>query len=281
MIRQLFWIPAACLTLAACDRPVSSTPPVESTTRVYALDCGRIEIDDAGLISESGKPAGKSLTMADPCILVRHRGGTLLWDTGLPWSASRTKEGFANPVGREFIDAPLPEQLKALSLAPGDITFVGFSHLHYDHTGNANLFTSSTWLLNRKELDWALHTTHPFIDPATFSARTKVKLELLDADRDVFGDGTVRILQTPGHTPGHQSLVVKLAHTGTLVFSGDLAHSRENWEKQVIPPFDDRAPTAASMARVAALLAETHGRMVVQHDPADFHALPTFPSYLE
>jgi len=276
-----------CFLLAACGadiRPPSPRLPVPESTRLYALDCGRVELSDAGVLSESGKPIGRAATMVDPCFLVRHPSGILLWDAGLPLSAERqTKEGLADPIGREFVDTSLMAQLKTLSLPPEAISFVALSHLHYDHTGNANLFTSSTWLLNRNELAWALQTPTPgWVDLSTFSARAKVKLEQLDGDRDVFGDGTVRILATPGHTPGHQSLMVKLTHAGTIVLAGDLAQTRENWEKRVVPPFNDsRSKTLASMDRIRALLGETHGRLIVQHAPEDFRALPRFPAYLE
>jgi N-acyl homoserine lactone hydrolase len=251
--------------------------------RLYTLDCGRIELSDVGFFTDSGKPTGKPQTLADPCFLIRHPRGTLLWDTGLKESIAQSKEGVANPVGREFVDASLREQLKALSLQPADITFVGFSHLHADHAGNANVFTSSTWLLNRRELEGALKTPTPLgVDPTTFSEYRNVKTRLLDADEDVFGDGRVRILQTPGHTPGHQSLTVRLERAGTVILSGDLSHTRDNWQNHVVPSFNDsRERTLASIGRIEALIGETHGRFIVQHAPEDFHALPKFPAYLE
>ncbi|WP_394821556.1 N-acyl homoserine lactonase family protein [Pendulispora albinea] len=278
---------AACASTAAQPSQVGTTGaakgPAHAGVRLYALDCGRIAITDIGSFSDAGKPLGKPFMMSDPCFLIRHPRGTLLWDTGLSWSVERTKGGVANPVGREFIDASLVDQLKAVSLSPADITYVGFSHLHLDHTGNANLFTSSTWLMNRSELQGALRTPTPVgIEPASFSKYRDVRIELLDSDHDVFGDGQVRILQTPGHTPGHQSLVVKLERAGTVILSGDLSHTQENWEHHVIPAFNhDRDQSRASIARIEALARETHARFIVQHEPQAFRALPKFPAYLE
>jgi glyoxylase-like metal-dependent hydrolase (beta-lactamase superfamily II) len=274
--------PAQSATAESGTSPATA-PAEQARIRLYTLDCGRLVMPDMGFFTESGKPTGVTRTLADPCFLIKHPRGTLLWDTGLAESISKSKDGLATPLGREFVDVPLSEQLKALSLAPSDITFVGLSHLHGDHSGNANAFTSSTWLLNRSELEGALKKpAPPGAEPATFSEYKNVKLKLLDADEDVFGDGRVRILQTPGHTPGHQSLMVQLAGAGTVILSGDLAHTLDNWKNHVVPGFNfNREQTLASMGRIEALIVEKHARFVVQHSEEDFHALPKFPAYLE
>jgi glyoxylase-like metal-dependent hydrolase (beta-lactamase superfamily II) len=251
--------------------------------RLYTLNCGRIEINDVGFFTDSGKPVGHGATLADACYLIKHPKGTLLWDTGFEESMSKHKDGVANPIGRTFVDVPLHEQLAALSLTPADITYVSFSHLHGDHVGNAAMFDKSTWLVNRAEIAAATKTPPaPGLSAEVAATVPKVKSKLLDGDEDVFGDGTVRILQTPGHTAGHQSLQLKLAKAGTVILSGDLAHSRENWEKHVVPAFNaNRDETLASMKRIEDLLASTKGRFIVQHSKEDFDGMPKFPAYLE
>lgn len=290
----------ALLAMLGSGCSTTSTPPAQSATaesgtspaaapaaqekiRLYTLDCGRFVFPDMGFFTDTGKPNGVAKTLADPCFLIKHPKGTLLWDTGLVESISKSKDGLATPLGREFVDVPLSEQLKALSLEPSDITFVGFSHLHGDHAGNANAFTASTWLLNRSELEDGLKKPPPVgVEQAPFSEYKNAKVKLLDADEDVFGDGRVVILQTPGHTAGHQSLMVQLAGAGTVILSGDLAHTLDNWKNHVVPSFNkDREKTLASMKRIEALVAEKHARFVVQHSEEDFHALPKFPAYLE
>lgn len=284
---------AATGLLAACagTPPVAPQPPVASaiapgaeiSVRLYALDCGRLELSDVGVFGDTGKPSGKAATFAVPCFVIRHPKGTLLWDTGLDEAIHEHKDGVKNPIATEFVDRSLREQLAALSVAPADVTFVGFSHLHLDHAGNANAFTSSTWLVGRKELESALAKPTPGgVETGRFSAYKSAKIEPLDGDKDVFADGTVQIVQTPGHTPGHQSLVVRLAKSGTLVLSGDLAHTRDNWAHHVVPAFNySREQTLASMARIDKLLADTHGRFIVQHSTEDFASLPKFPAYLD
>jgi glyoxylase-like metal-dependent hydrolase (beta-lactamase superfamily II) len=99
------------------------------------------------------------------------------------------------------------------------------SHGHGDHTANANDFAGSTWLVNKAERDVMFAETVPrFYTAATYSALKTSKTKFIDGDYDVFGDGTVVIKQTPGHTPGHQVLALNLAKTGTVVMTGDLYH---------------------------------------------------------
>lgn len=180
-------------------RSDATAPASPELVRLYTLDCGRIEIKDFGFFTDSGKPTGKGRTLSDACFLVRHPKGTLLWDTGLSEVIAKNKDGVSNPIGAEFVDTPLTAQLAKLSLAPKDITFLGISHLHADHAGNANLFTSSTWLVGKREIEAATKSPAPLgVDASRFSEYEKVKSKWLEADEDVFGDGSVRILQTPG-----------------------------------------------------------------------------------
>lgn len=173
--------------------------------------------------------------------------------------------------------------MQRLGLTPADVEFVSFSHFHYDHTGNANAFAQSTWLLSRREVD-ALDDTPPpvSVKADTLSARKQAKVELIDLDRDVFGDGSVKILRANGHTAGHQVLMVKLPKAGTVILSGDLFHTRENFEQSRMPVFNhSRGETLGSIDRINRILKNAKGRLIIQHEPKDFEALPKFPAYLE
>lgn len=286
MLRSMMGL--AALALMACasttqtyGAPASTTSSAAPSVRLYTLDCGRIEISDIGFFTDAGKPIGKPKTLSVPCFVVRHPKGILVWDTGLDEAIGTA--GNKNPVGAEYVDHSVHEQLTAIGVAPKDVTYVAFSHLHADHAGNANLFPTSTWLVGKAELPWATATPAPLgVDAKVFSAYRTAHVEPLEGDRDVFGDGSVRILQTPGHTPGHQSLQLTLAHAGTVVLSGDLAHSRENWEKHVVPAFNaSKDQTLASMDRVGKIVNETHARFIVQHEPDDVKTLPKAPAFLD
>jgi glyoxylase-like metal-dependent hydrolase (beta-lactamase superfamily II) len=259
-----------------------------AAVRLYTIDCGALDIEDLAPFSDTGDYDGKAGHLVDPCFLVQHPKGYLLWDTGLG-DALVGKPAVHNDKGVTLhVSTRLVESLREIGLEPADVTYVAFSHLHLDHTGNANLFTRSTWIINKKELDWALQTPSPFaVRVDSFSEYKNARTLYIDQDLDVFHDGLVRILATPGHTPGHQSLAVKLDHGGTILLCGDLFHLRSDrnesnfFGSKVMALNVSRADTIASFARVEAILERTRGRLVIQHDPRDIQALPPFPRYLD
>ena len=255
------------------------------TVRLYALDCGLVDIKNMGLFSDTGEYDGKPGALVTPCFVVRHPKGTLVWETGLGDQLAEKKEGADLPGGLFHISMPvtLADQLGKLRLAPSDVTFVAFSHFHFDHTGNANVFSGATWIINKHELEWALREPTPFgVDPTTFSGYKTAKTQTIEGDYDVFGDGSVRILKAPGHTPGHQVLEIRLRKAGTYILSGDLYHTRANRQFHRIPDFNlNRADSLASIDRIEKIVLNTKARLIVQHDPVDFKLLPKFPGYLE
>ena len=276
--------PADAQSVAASPTKVAPAKSSSATVavRLYALDCGSLEFKDMRSFSDTGEYDGESATVAVSCFLIRHPKGTLIWDTGLDPKFVQGSASGARGI-RATVRSTLEQQLQQLKLAPTDITYLAFSHMHLDHTGNANLFTASTWILNRTELQWASQPTAGGpIDPNTFGAYHHAKTQLIDGDYDVFGDGTVRILKTPGHTPGHQVLLLTLPKAGKVLLSGDLYHFRRDRQLKLVPQFNtNRAETLASFDRFERIATNTRARVVIQHDPEDFKALPKFPAYLE
>lgn len=273
----------AAVVLALWLPTVHAAAPVESL-RVYAFDCGRLTFQDLGIFSDTGEYDGVSGTLSEPCFLIRHPKGDLLWDTGLGDRFAATPGGVeVRPGVRYIVDTPLLKQLQAIGVAPADIEYLSFSHFHRDHTGNANAFVRSTWLLSRREVEALEGTPTPVnVNPDDLSGRRQAKVELIDLDRDVFGDGTVKILRANGHTAGHQVLQLKLPHAGVVILSGDAVHTRENYELNRMPVFNyARGETLGSMDRIRRILERTGGRLVIQHDPRDVEALPKAPAYLD
>jgi len=274
---------AAVLLLASSIAPSPSFAK-SPELRLYVLDCGHATFKDMGGFSDTGEYDGKPGEIAAPCFLIRHPKGDLLWDAGLGDHYNYPKEGSdAAPGVHVTVPVTLLAQLQSLKLTPKDISYVAFSHLHWDHTGNANDFPDSVWILNKAELAAALVMPPPGgVLPETWSAYKGAKTEAIDGDYDVFGDGAVMILRTPGHTPGHQVLKLKLQKSGTVILSGDLYHLRTSRLFKRVPVYNvNRADTLASMTRVETILRNTHGRLIVQHDPKDFQALPRPPAYLD
>jgi N-acyl homoserine lactone hydrolase len=278
MHEQKWMVFATALMFAATC--LGASPEV----RLYTLDCGHATFQDMSSFSDTGEYDGKSGEIAAPCFLIRHPKGDLLWDLGLGDHFAAAPDGSdVAPGVHVVVRTTLVAQLQALSLTPKDIRYIAFSHLHWDHTGNANAFPDSTWLMNSTELAAGSVMPPPGgVLPETWNAIKNAKTVAVDGDYDVFGDGSVVILRAPGHTPGHQVLKLKLAKSGTVILSGDLWHQRVSRDFKRVPTFNaNRADTLASMARVETLLKNTNGRLIVQHDLKDYDALPKPPAFLD
>ena len=275
---------AACQALLVVGAPVTWSADQVKTVRLYTLDCGRADVSDMGSFADTGEYDGKAARLVVPCYVIRHPKGTLVWDAGLGDALADQKDGVTDGPFHLRVTVKLVDQLAALGLAPNDVDFVAFSHLHFDHTGNANLFAGrTTWLMDRKELA-AATATPPVFDAnlASFDAYKTAQVTQYDGDYDVFGDGSVRILAAPGHTPGHKVLLIKLAKAGNVLLSGDLYHTIENRKHARVPGFNtNRAETLASFNRIETIVKNTHARFVVQHAPESFAAMPKFPGYLD
>jgi N-acyl homoserine lactone hydrolase len=247
----------------------------EPRVRLYVLDGGQILGYDASDLADDGAYDGRRVDLPAPCFLIRHPDGDLMWDGGI----SPTRTDLEDEVSR---GPGVAAQLGAIGVAPAEIRFLSISHGHWDHCGNAGLVAGSTWIVNPDEravmFDDETRATQAMDD---YGALESADTVLITDDHDVFGDGSVQIIQAPGHTPGHTVLLVRLADTGQILLSGDLWHLAESRKERRVPPYNtDRAQTLASMDKVEALVAATGARVVIQHEAADIAALPRFPDYL-
>jgi N-acyl homoserine lactone hydrolase len=268
-------VTAAALALAGPSSASAQTrkPAPPSSLRLYVLDCGKITVANGD--SMGFKPGELATSnMVTPCFLIVHPRGTMMWDTGeIPDSAF--KSGVTPQTAGAFtVDRPLLPQLAAIGYTPADITYLALSHYHGDHVANANAFAGSTWIVQKGDRDaiFAPRDTPAKLgsvgDAAYFTDLAKSKTLLLNGeDHDVFGDGTVVIKFTPGHTPGHQSLFLKLAKTGPVLLSGDLYHYPEEITYKRIPSFDtDKEQTARSRAMIEEFVRKNNAQLWIQHD---------------
>jgi glyoxylase-like metal-dependent hydrolase (beta-lactamase superfamily II) len=259
----------AIMAVGAAPAPEAAGPAL------WRLDCGTIEVGNLDQYSDTYQYVGQRKTFADSCYLIRNGGRYLLWDTGLPGELAGTSKedgGDRMTLGRRIRD-----QLAEINVRPEQVTFVGISHYHYDHTGQAADFAQATLLVDRR--DWEAIKGRPDrAKPFAPWIGGGGKVEPLTYDHDVFGDGTVTMLATPGHTPGHRSLLVRLKQGGPVLLSGDAVHFAENWATPGVPGFNtSRAETLASIDRLARIAEQLKARLIIQHEPADIGKLPPFP----
>ena len=248
--------------------PVSAQPAAEVT--LTRLDCGN-GFNDQRRFSDTFAYSNPKVPFTFSCYVVKHGNDYLVWDTGyLPGS---------NP------NAPtvtLVEQLAQMGVKPEQVKFVGISHFHADHTGQLGSLPGATLLIGERE--WAALTAAKPMAGANVAGFTHWisgggKVEPQAADKDVFGDGTAVILRTPGHTPGHQALLVRLKDKGAVILVGDAAHFHENYENNGVPGFNyDRAETLASLDRIKQIEKNLGATVIIQHDPRDIGKLPAFPA---
>jgi N-acyl homoserine lactone hydrolase len=196
----------------------------------------------------------------------------VIWDTG-EIQDSAFKDGVSpQKLNAYTVDRPLLPQLAAIGYTPANITYLALSHYHGDHVANAALFARSTWIVQKGDRD-AILAPRPaepsrVPDPKFFEGLANSKTIVLNGeDHDVFGDGTVVIKSSPGHTPGHQSLFLKLANTGNVLLSGDLYHYPEEITYKKVPNFDtDREQTAKSREKIEEFVKQNHAQLWIQHD---------------
>lgn len=271
MTRSL--LPAIALSVTStvihAQAAAPATPPVVTLSR---MECGtNAPPTDVGLrFSDTYAYNGLKVQLVYSCYLIRHGDDYMIWDTGFPKGTAATAP-----------KASLVEMLAELKLTPANVKFVGISHMHGDHMGQAALFPQATLLIGKSDWDVLSDAkatpNQTVIAPWLPGAGSKV--EPLTADRDVFGDGSVVILKMPGHTLGHQSLLVKLKEKGNVLLTGDLAHFHENYTSNGVPTFNaDRAATLASLDRFKQIATNLKATVIIQHDQRDIAKLPTFPA---
>lgn len=254
--------------------------------RMYVFYCGESRTEDVSANWSPGVDQGKPREFSNNCYLIRHDKGWMLWDTGLSDSIASKPEGVSVLGGLLVLHVKrtLASQLAELRLSPADVKHLAISHFHSDHCGNANLFTAATLYIQRPEYDAAFGpepAKFGFV-PANYEKLRANPVVKLDGDHDVFGDGSVVILSTPGHTPGHQSLLVRLPKSGAVLLSGDMVHFDSNWSNRRVPARNfDRDLSARTMERMAAFLAARNARLWINHDKAQSATIAHAPEYVE
>jgi glyoxylase-like metal-dependent hydrolase (beta-lactamase superfamily II) len=244
--------------------------------RVHALSCGALEFDRS--LFFPGEAPGTRLVAPVSSFLVVHSKGRLVFDTGVHCEARTDPAG---RLGRRITelfalrsrpDEDVVSQLALLGLAPGDIDYVANSHFHFDHCGCNASFPRAVFLVQRVELASARADRKRY-NPKDWDL--PVEFREVDGEHDVFGDGSVLLLPTPGHTAGHQSLWIRPASGPQFLMTADASYTREHLEKTILP---ENAYDAPEMARSMAMLRGLRDRqgitLLYGHDAEQWRALP-------
>jgi glyoxylase-like metal-dependent hydrolase (beta-lactamase superfamily II) len=285
---------ASCGQEQAAQQETSSTKtasaPAPSSLRLYVFDCGTMQTDLTRFRLEPSEVATNVL--ATPCFMVAHPRGTLMWDVGAVPDQDWMPTG--SPVAHHLtlpdqstrdlmLNKQLVSQLAEAGYRPEDINYLALSHYHWDHVANANAFANATWLVRKVERDMMFAEMPPVTMPTWYAQLKEAKsVEIEGETYDVFGDGTVVLMNAPGHTAGHQTLYLKLAQTGDVMLSGDLYHFTEARALKRVPTFDyDQTLTPASREKAEAFLATSGAKLWIQHDSALIASLKKAPEYYE
>ena len=257
--------------------------------KLFRLDCGRSLANDESVWTP-GENAGRSIEFSSTCWLIKHGSEWLLWDAGVPEAALNDPRGWSTlpKLIVYHLDKTLTDQLAEIGLKPRDIARVAISHTHGDHIGNVGLFPNSTILMQQAEYSWihSLNGPNDDVNQLMALARkllgTPKNLQLIDGDTDVFGDGSVTLISTPGHTPGHQSLLVHLKNSGFIILSGDVVHSEENFEKNIVPSLNtNKTESIASMEKIRQLIAIYKATLFINHDKKQTDKLKLLPAFYD
>lgn len=264
---------------SAAAQPRTQSAPMVDTVRLYVLDCGTLiynRPESYGLTREEVADTNMSVS----CFLVVHPRGILLFDTGLSdrLVGRPIYENVRGGYGQLKFNT-LSGQLADIGVTPDRISYLALSHSHYDHVGNANDYAGSIWLARKAEHDFMFAAPPKAV--SEYAALAHARTQFITGDYDVFGDGRVILKSTPGHTPGHQSLYVKLGHTGGVVITGDLYHYPEERTLNRMPPREQATETPASRAAIEKFLRDSHSQLWIGHSTAFFHDARKSPGWYD
>jgi glyoxylase-like metal-dependent hydrolase (beta-lactamase superfamily II) len=267
------------LTVAAAAWAIAFAPAAfaqaKGIERLYVLECGQGHTGDLSRWTP-GRNVNVPIDIVDNCYLIKHAQGYFLWDTGVTDTTPKNPPPAENPAAIIWRrPKTLASQLGELGVKPDDVKFVAISHTHPDHAGNVELFPKSMLMVQKAEYEWPGPNGAPRFKP-------EHPVTKLEGDLDVFGDGSVTIVSTPGHTPGHQCLLVKLPKTGAVLLSGDAVHLKANWEARDVPGGNfDKEQTVSSMTRMADLMAKEKAQLWINHDKPQRETLKLSPASYE
>lgn len=249
-----------------------------SVQSLYVLYCGSA-IADKGMTFTYRVDVGVKVRTPFLAFLIKTDDGYVLCDSGIDPDdiPNMLRLGKELDVKKEDF---LLTHLQSLGISQHDIRFVFQSHLHWDHTGLLRYFTNAQVIIQREEYNFAL--TAPAFTDAYYRRKyydsTSIKWRIIDGDEELMS-GLTAIL-TPGHSPGHQSLLVELPESKSIILVGDCAYISENIKKEIIPGvFINPVQALQSLKKLKMLSKITNGKLFYSHDIQELQTMKRSPEF--
>jgi len=239
-----------------------------------------------------GIDVGKPFDVPVPFLLIEHPKGKILFDTGSAYETIHNKKEHWGGILAAYDPVMTEEQwcvnaIKKVGCQPEDIKYVIMSHLHLDHAGCIGHFPNAKYIVQREELHFA-YVPDYYMKAAYIRKDFDKDVDWLilegwrDDKLDLFGDGSIFIYLTPGHTPGHQSILVNLPNSGPMFFAADSCYTMENFENNVLPGLMWNAgETIRSVQRMQNLQELCGATIVTGHDPEAWKGFKKAPDYYD
>lgn len=260
-----------------------------SAIRLYMMQTGSLELKVHNIKMNEG--LGEDYRIPVPFFLLTHPDGHTVIDGGVAVECATDAAGYWGSICEVFKPRMQPsdgcvEQIEALGIDPADVKYVVQTHLHLDHTGSIGRFPNAKYIVQRCEFDYAMN-------PDWYAGGAYIRNDIVrpgidwhflegsvDDGYDIYGDGTLTTVFTPGHAPGHMSLMVKLPNSGNVLLAADAAYTNDHWEERALPGFVSSAVDAVrSVKRLRALAEKTKALVVTGHDPEAWNGLKKAPDF--
>lgn len=262
---------------------------------LYRFNSGDWTLDYSTMVQMRGH--GEPYEGACPFYLVEHDDGTVLFDTGVSYEMATDPESYGQhgaPHMVEFVKTlDIDESRTPTALLddagyePGDVDYVVMSHLHTDHAGNIDAFPDAEFLVHEDELRYAMWPTAPsqaafYLDGDLEALRSpQYDVTAVSGRYDLFDDGSIEVVPTPGHSPGHQSMVVELEDEGTVILGGDVANLQAGFEQNLPASFTWSLDDAVeSMQKIRQEREASDADLYLHHDRDDQSRFPDPPAKL-
>ena len=260
----------------------------DSDVRMYVTSSGTLELDQGWLTAMTNH--GTRIDIPVPMYIIDHPEGLIVFDTGMNINVVPDHgEEYWGPVAQAFTptmtrDQGIDEQLQQIGKSTSDVKYVIHSHFHLDHAGNINMFPNATHIVRKAELKnawWpeqfqrAAYVLDDYKNTRNFNF-----IEVID-DMDLFGDGSVELIDTKGHTQGHQSLIVRLPNTGTVILAADAAYMPENLQGTIPGIVWNVEEAMNSIERMKMIRDRENGEIWLGHSMEQFQTRRLLPEYYD